>query len=159
TFKTVSRLLAGLALIAGSVAHAAYPEKPITLIVPFPSGGGTDATARLIAGAISPILGANMVVENRSGAAGSIGAQAVVNAKPDGYTLFFTTTGALVINPHLYKNLRYSASDFTPIAPVGESANVLVVNPGVPAQSVKELVALAKANPGKYTYGSSGMGS
>jgi len=157
--RIVSRLLAGLMLAAGCAAHAAYPEKAITLVVPFPSGGGTDATARLIAGAISPILGTNIVVENRAGAAGSIGAQAVANAKPDGYTLFFTTTGALVINPHLYKNLRYSANDFTPIAPVGESANVLVVNPGVPAKSVKELIELAKANPGKYTYGSSGVGS
>jgi len=159
TFKTASRLLAGLALAASAAAHAAYPEKPITLVVPFPSGGGTDATARLVAGAISPILGANIVVENRAGAAGSIGAQAVAGAKPDGYTLFFTTTGALVINPHLYKNLRYGADDFTPIAPVGESANVLVVNPDVPAKSVKELIELAKASPGKYTYGSSGVGS
>jgi len=159
TFKTLSRLFACLALAIGSAAQAAYPEKPITLVVPFPSGGGTDATARLIAEAISPILGANIVVENRAGAAGSIGAQAVANAKPDGYTLFFTTTGALVINPHLYKNLRYSIDDFTPIAPVGESANVLVVNPQVPAKSVKELIALAKEHPGKYTYGSSGVGS
>ncbi|MBV7484074.1 tripartite tricarboxylate transporter substrate binding protein [Bordetella sp. BOR01] len=158
-FKTFLRLFASLALVVGTAAHAAYPEKPITLIVPFPSGGGTDATARLIAGAISPILGVNTVVENRAGAAGSIGAQAVANAKPDGYTLFFTTTGALVINPHLYKNLRYSTDDFTPIAPVGESANVLVVNPDVPAKSVQELIALAKASPGKYTYGSSGVGS
>jgi len=158
-FQSARRLLAGLALAVGTAAHAAYPDKPITLVVPFPAGGGTDATARLIAGAIGPILGAGVVVENRAGAAGSIGAQAVADAKPDGYTLFFTTTGALVINPHLYKNLRYSTSDFTPIAPVGESANVLVVNPAVPARSVKELIALAKANPGKYTYGSSGVGS
>lgn len=160
TLKTLSRLCIGLMLATtGPLAHAAYPEKPVTLVVPFPSGGGTDATARLIAGAIGPILGQNIVVENRAGAAGSIGAQAVADARPDGYTLFFTTTGALVINPHLYKNLRYSIDDFTPIAPVGESANVLVVNPQVPAKSVKELIALAKANPGKYTYGSSGVGS
>ena len=158
-FQSARRLLAGLALAVGTAAHAAYPDKPITLVVPFPAGGGTDATARLIAGAIGPLLGAGVVVENRAGAAGSIGAQAVADAKPDGYTLFFTTTGALVINPHLYKNLRYSTSDFTPIAPVGESANVLVVNPAVPARSVKELIALAKASPGKYTYGSSGVGS
>jgi tripartite-type tricarboxylate transporter receptor subunit TctC len=157
--KAVSRLVAGLALAASSLAHAAYPDRPITLVVPFPAGGGTDATARLIAGAIGPILGSSVVVENRAGAAGSIGAQFVANAKPDGYTLFFTTTGALVINPHLYKNLRYSADDFTPIAPVGESANVLVVNPSVPAKSVQDLIALAKKSPGRYTYGSSGVGS
>lgn len=159
TIKTAARLFAALALAAGTAASAAYPDRPITLVVPFPSGGGTDATARLVAGAISPILGANIVIENRAGAAGSIGAQYVAQAKPDGYTLFFTTTGALVINPHLYKNLRYTAGDFTPIATVGESANVLVVNPDVPAKSVKELIELAKAKPGQYTYGSSGVGS
>jgi len=157
--KTLTRLFAGLLLAAGSLAHAAYPERPISLVVPFPAGGGTDATARLIAGAIGPILGTSIVVENRAGAAGSIGAQFVANAKPDGYTLFFTTTGALVINPHLYKNLPYTADHFTPIAPVGESANVLVVNPEVPAKSVEDLIALFKKSPGKYTYGSSGVGS
>jgi Uncharacterized protein conserved in bacteria len=157
--RTVPRLLAWIALGIAGASHAAFPEKPITLVVPFPSGGGTDATARLIASAVSPILGTNIVVENRAGAAGSIGAQFVASAKPDGYTLFFTTTGALVINPHLYKNLRYSVGDFTPIAPVGESANVLVVNPNLPVTSVKDLVELAKASPGKYTYGSSGVGS
>jgi tripartite-type tricarboxylate transporter receptor subunit TctC len=155
----ISRLLAILALSTSALAHAAYPDRPINLVVPFPPGGGTDATARLIADAISPLLGQNVVVVNRAGAAGSIGAQSVVDAKPDGYTLFFTTTGALVINPHLYKKLRYSVQDFTPIAPVGESANVLVVTPNVNANSVNDLIQLARANPGKFTYGSSGAGS
>jgi tripartite-type tricarboxylate transporter receptor subunit TctC len=155
----ISRLLAILALSTSALAHAAYPDRPINLVVPFPPGGGTDATARLIADAISPLLGQNVVVVNRAGAAGSIGAQSVVDAKPDGYTLFFTTTGALVINPHLYKKLRYSVQDFTPIAPVGESANVLVVAPNVNANSVNDLIQLARANPGKFTYGSSGAGS
>ncbi|CAN1552747.1 PBP2_Bug_TTT domain containing protein [Burkholderiaceae bacterium] len=155
----ISRLLAILALSTSALAHAAYPDRPINLVVPFPPGGGTDATARLIADAISPLLGQNVVVVNRAGAAGSIGAQSVVDAKPDGYTLFFTTTGALVINPHLYKKLRYSVQDFTPIAPVGESANVLVVNPNVKANSVNDLIQLARANPGKLTYGTSGAGS
>ncbi len=155
----ISRLLAILALSTSALAHAAYPDRPINLVVPFPPGGGTDATARLIAGAISPLLGQNVVVVNRAGAAGSIGAQSVVDAKPDGYTLFFTTTGALVINPHLYKKLRYSIQDFTPIAPVGDSANVLVVHPNVNANSVNDLIKLARANPGKYTYGTSGAGS
>ena len=155
----ISRLLAILALSTSALAHAAYPDRPINLVVPFPPGGGTDATARLIADAISPLLGQNVVIVNRAGAAGSIGAQSVVDAKPDGYTLFFTTTGALVINPHLYKKLRYSVQDFTPIAPVGESANVLVVTPNVNANSVNDLIQLARANPGKFTYGSSGAGS
>jgi len=155
----ISRLLAILALTTSALVHAAYPDRPINLVVPFPPGGGTDATARLIADAISPLLGQNVVIVNRAGAAGSIGAQSVVDAKPDGYTLFFTTTGALVINPHLYKKLRYSIQDFTPIAPVGESANVLVVNPNVKANSVNDLIQLARANPGKFTYGTSGAGS
>lgn len=161
--KLLSRtrlLFAGLALSVMATAQAAYPEKPIHLVVPFPPGGGTDATARLIADAISPLIGQNIVVENRAGAAGSIGAQYVANAAADGYTLFFSTMGALVINPHLYKNLRYDPVDsFTPIGTVGFSGNVLVVNPQVKAESVSELIALAKANPGKYTYGSSGVGS
>src|SRR5690606_16411638 len=119
-------LLASLALSTMAVAQAAYPEKPIHLVVPFPPGGGTDATARLVAEAMSPILGGNIVVENRAGAGGSIGAQAVADAAADGYTLFFTTTGALVINPHLYKNLRYDPiKSFTPIGTVSYSGNVL----------------------------------
>lgn len=153
-------LLASLTFCTMTAAHAAYPEKPIHLVVPFPPGGGTDATARLVADAMSPILGGNIVVENRAGAAGSIGAQNVADAAADGYTLFFSTMGALVINPYLYKNLRYDPiKSFTPIGTVGFSGNVLVVNPDVKAKSVSELVALAKADPGKYTYGSSGVGS
>ncbi len=153
-------VLTGAALCWSGAASAAYPDKPIRLVVPFPAGGGTDATARLIAGELSPLLGQPVVVENRAGAAGSIGAQAVADAAPDGYTLFFSTTGALVINPHLYANLRYDPiTDFTPIGPVASSANVLVVNPDVPARSVKELIALAKTKPEQMTYGSSGVGS
>lgn len=155
----ICRFLAILFFSLSAFTHAAYPDRPINLIVPFPPGGGTDATARLIADEISPLLGQNVVVINRAGAAGSIGAQSVVDSKPDGYTLFFTTTGALVINPHLYKKLRYTVKDFTPIVPVGDSANVLVVHPDVNAKSLSDLIQLARANPGKYTYGTSGHGS
>src|SRR5690606_38150270 len=117
-------LLASLAFCTMTAAQAAYPEKPIHLVVPFPPGGGTDATARLVADAMSPILGGNIVVENRAGAAGSIGAQNVADAAADGYTLFFSTMGALVINPYLYKNLRYDPiKSFTPIGTVGFSGN------------------------------------
>jgi tripartite-type tricarboxylate transporter receptor subunit TctC len=159
--KNLARALAGLALcMTALTTQAAYPDKPIHLIVPFPAGGGTDATARLIAAELGPVLGRAIVVENRAGAAGSIGAQAVVDSAPDGYTLFFSTTGVLVINPYLYKNLRYDpVKDFTPIGPVASSANVLVVNPAVAAHSVRELIALAKSEPGKLTFGSSGVGS
>ena len=159
--KNVASILAGFALCTAAVAaQAAYPDRPIHLIVPFPAGGGTDATARLIAAELGPLLGQTIVVENRAGAAGTIGAQSVVGAAPDGYTLFFSTTGVLVINPYLYKNLRYDPiKDFTPIGPVASSANVLVVNPKVPVHTVKELIALAKSEPGKLTFGSSGIGS
>ena len=153
-------LMAAFALCGVTAAQAAYPERSINLVVPFPPGGGTDATARLIADAMSPLLGQTIVVENRAGAAGAIGAQHVADAKPDGYTLFFTTMGAMVINPYLYSTLRYDPIDsFTPVGTVGYSGNVLVVNPAVKADTVPELIELAKAEPGKFTYGSSGVGS
>jgi tripartite-type tricarboxylate transporter receptor subunit TctC len=139
---------------------AAYPDKPIKLVVPFPPGGGTDAAARLIANALSNELKQQVVVENRAGAAGAIGAQAVVDSAPDGYTLFFATTGTLTINQHLYAKLRYNPlTDFTPVAMVAAFPNVLVVQPAVAANSVAELIALAKSKPGVLTYGSSGAGS
>lgn len=141
-------------------AAAQYPDKPVKLVVPFPPGGGTDATARLVANALSGELKQQVVVDNRGGAAGAIGAQAVVDSAPDGYTLFFATTGTLAINQHLYAKLRYNPlTDFTPVAMVASFPNVLVVNPGVAANSVAELIALAKAKPGVLTYGSSGAGS
>ena len=149
-------ICAALPLAAGAV----YPDKPVRLVVPFPPGGGTDAAGRLIANALSSELKQQVVVENRAGAAGSIGAQAVVDSSPDGYTLFFATTGAMAINPHLYSNLRHiPLTDFTPIAMVASFPNVLVVNPAVPAKNVAEFIALAKSKPGGLTYGSSGAGS
>ncbi|MGE0314332.1 MAG: Bug family tripartite tricarboxylate transporter substrate binding protein [Lautropia sp.] len=141
-------------------AVAAYPERPVKLVVPFPPGGGTDATARLIANSLSGELQQQVVVENRAGAAGAIGAQAVVDAAPDGYTLFFATTGTLTINQHLYASQRYDPlTDFTPVAMVASFPNVLVVHPAVAANSVSELIELAKRKPGALTYGSSGAGS
>lgn len=147
-------------LTAFGVPAQDYPSKPVRLVVPFPPGGGTDAAARLVANALSNELRQQVVVENRGGAAGAIGAQAVVDAAPDGYTLFFATTGTLTINQHLYAKLRYHPErDFSPVAMVASFPNVLVVHPAVAANSVAELVALAKARPGILTYGSSGAGS
>jgi len=158
--RHIRRVLGTLALALPLVAGAAYPEKPVKLVVPFPPGGGTDLTGRLVANALSGELKQQVVVENRSGAAGSIGAQAVAEAAPDGYTLFFATTGAMAINQHLYSKLRYNPlTDFTPVAMVASFPNVMVVNPAVPANSVAELIALAKSKPGGLTYGSSGAGS
>jgi tripartite-type tricarboxylate transporter receptor subunit TctC len=157
----ISRCFLGaFALCVPLLAAAVYPEKPVRLVVPFPPGGGTDATARLIAGALSGELKQQVVIENRAGAAGGIGAQAVADSAADGHTLFFATTGALAINPHLYAKLRYDPlGDFSPIALVSTFANVLVVHPSLPAKSVAELIALAKSKPGVLTYGSSGGGS
>ncbi len=159
----LNHVLAALCLalpIFIQTASAAYPERPVRLVVPFPPGGGTDATARLIANALSGELKQQVVVENKAGAAGAIGAQAVVDAAPDGYTLFFATTGTLAINQHLYAGQRYDPlTDFTPVAMVASFPNVLVVHPAVAAGSVAELIALARTKPGGLTYGSSGAGS
>ena len=142
------------------LAAAAYPEKPIRLVVPFPPGGGTDAAARVIAKSLSAQMKQQVVVDNRPGAAGAIGAQAVVDSAPDGYTLFFATTGTLAINQHLYAKLRYNPlTDFSPIAMVASFPNVLVVHPSLPVKSVSEFIAFARSKPGQLTYGSSGIGS
>lgn len=151
-------------MLAALPLHAAlaqtYPDRPVKLVVPFPPGGGTDAAARLLASSLSGELRQQVVVENRAGAGGAIGAQAVVDSAPDGYTLFFATTGTMVINPHLYTKLRHNPlTDLTPVAMVASFPNVLVVHPSLPAKSVTELIALARERNGTLTYGSSGSGS
>jgi tripartite-type tricarboxylate transporter receptor subunit TctC len=156
----LQRIVFAVCLALPLAAASAYPEKPVRLVVPFPPGGGTDAVARLIANALSNELKQQVVVENRAGAAGAIGAQAVVDSAPDGYTLFFATTGTLAINQHLYSKQRYHPErDFAPVAMVASFPNVLVVQPSLPANNVVELIALAKTKPGVLTYASSGAGS
>ena len=155
-------LLAPLALVA-PLAHAqapAWPRQPVSLVVPFPAGGPTDAMARQLAQKLGERLGQTVVVENKGGAGGAIAAEAVARAAPDGHTLFFGTTGTLAINPSLYSKLRYDpVKDFAPVSLMATTMNVLVVNPQVPARSLAELVKLAKAKPGTLTYGSAGNGS
>ena len=146
--------------LAAATEHADYPDRPVRLLVPFSAGGATDVTARFVATELGKELGQSVVVENRPGAGGAIAAQAVASARPDGYALLFGTTGTLAINPSLYSSLSYDPQkSFAPIATVASSANVLVVRPDLPARNVGELVALAKAQPGKLQYGSSGNGS
>jgi tripartite-type tricarboxylate transporter receptor subunit TctC len=158
--KTFLTLCTALATLSPLAAMAQYPDRPVKLIVPFPPGGGTDAAARIIASAMSDQLGQPMVVENRGGAAGAIGAQAVVDAAPDGYTLFFATTGTMAINQHLYSKLRHNPlTDFTPVATLASFPNVVVVHPSLPAKTMRELVDLARSRNGGLTYGSSGAGS
>jgi len=153
-------LLVATALTCG-VAHAqSWPTKPIRLLVGFAPGGGTDIVARAIAPKMSEILGQQVVVENRSGAAGTIAADLAAKAAPDGYTLLMGHSNSNAIAPFVLQNSPYDpATDFTPITYIGYVPNVLVVHPSIPAKSVAELVALAKAKPGQYTYASSGIGS
>jgi len=147
------------ALWLGS-ATAQYPNKPLRLIVPFAPGGSTDIFARLIAERAQAPLGQPVVVDNRAGAAGNIGAEAVVRSAPDGYTLLVATTGVMAINNALYKNMTYDAAkDLEPVVYVASITNVLIVPPDLPAKNVAELIAMAKKEPGKLTFASSGAGA
>lgn len=151
-------LLILAALLLSPPAIAQYPERPIRLIVPFAPGGGGDLQARLMASAMSPHLGQPIVIENRTGAGGNIGTVAVAQAAADGYTLL-ATTPAFVINETLYARPGYSvARDFVGVSPWATSPMVLVVNPSLPVTSLAELVAHVRANPGRVTYASGGIG-
>lgn len=159
--RTACGLLAGLALVVSApFASAQYPSKPLRIIVPFAPGGSTDIVARVLADKLAAPLGQSVVVENRAGAAGNIGAEAVAKAAPDGYTLLMATTGVMAINNALYKNMAYDAAkDLEPVAFTTSITNVLTVPLDLPARNVAELVALAKAQPGKLSFASSGAGS
>jgi tripartite-type tricarboxylate transporter receptor subunit TctC len=155
------RALLGFLLLSFAVgALAQYPSKPLKWIVPFPPGGPTDTFSRPVAQKLGEVLGQAVVVENIAGAGASIGTDRLAKAPPDGYTVALATTGSHAINPHLYAKLSYDAlKDFTPLTLAVKYVNVLVVNPSVPAANVADLVAFAKANPGKVTFGSAGNGS
>jgi tripartite-type tricarboxylate transporter receptor subunit TctC len=153
-----------VALLAGGSAvpaHAQdYPNHPITLVVPFAPGGSTTIVARIVADKLSENLGQSIVIDNRAGAGGTIGTRAVAKSPPDGYTIALGYTGTLAIGPTLYPNAGYDPrKDFAPIGMIGNAPNSLVVHPSLPAKSVKELVDYAKANPGKVSYGSAGVGT
>ncbi len=153
-------LLASAACVPAAFAADAFPSKPIMLVVPFPPGGPTDAMARTLAAEMTTRLGQPMVVENRAGAGGNIGADYVARAEADGHTLLFGTSGPLAINSSLYSKITYDpGKSFAPVIQVGHLPNILVVNPSLPVKNVKELVAYAKANPGKLSYASSGNGA
>ncbi|MGZ5094330.1 MAG: tripartite tricarboxylate transporter substrate binding protein [Burkholderiales bacterium] len=141
------------------LALAQYPVKPVRLVIGFAPGGGADILARTIAPKLGEVLGQQIVVDNRPGAAGNIGVELVVKSPPDGYTLLMGVPG-LVINPSLYAKLPYElARDVAPISLLGAVPNLLVVHPSVPASSVRQLVQLAKDNPGKLNFASSGAGT
>ncbi|MDM0051233.1 tripartite tricarboxylate transporter substrate binding protein [Variovorax sp. J22R115] len=161
TFALAACVAAMPALPVASTAHAqTFPTKPVTLVVPFPPGGPTDAMARTLAAEIKDHLGQPMIVENRAGAGGNIGADYVARAEADGHTLLFGTSGPLAINASLYRKINYDpVKSFTPVIQIGHLPNILVVNPAVPAKDVRELIAYAKAHPGKLSYASSGNGA
>ena len=156
-----SAVVLGAGLLGGTSALAqAYPTKPVTIIVPFAAGGTTDILARIIGQALTAELGQSVVVDNRAGAGGNIGGQAAAKATPDGHTLFMGTVGSHAINASLYKKMPFDpVKDFAPLTRVANVPNLLVANPAQPYKSVKDLIAYAKANPGKVNFGSSGNGS
>jgi tripartite-type tricarboxylate transporter receptor subunit TctC len=160
--RTIRRAVGALALAVACGAHAQapYPNHPVRIVVPFPAGGTTDILARATAQKLTEGLGQPFVVENRPGAAGNIGAELVAKSPPDGYTMLMGTVGTHAINPSLYDKMPYDhVKDFVPVVLVAGVPNVLVVHPSVPVKSVQELIAYAKANPGKLNFASSGAGT
>src|SRR5690349_15755400 len=152
-------LLAAAVFFTAAVQAQEWPAKPVRIVVPFPAGGSADLMPRLVAEKLTEKWGHPVIVDNRPGAAGNIGADAVFRADPDGYTLMSSPPPPLVINKLLYPKLTYDADQFVPITVIGAIPNVLLVNPKVPAASVAELIAYAKAHPGKLNYASQGSGS
>jgi tripartite-type tricarboxylate transporter receptor subunit TctC len=157
---------AGFVLAAACLAAAlpalpqTYPPRAIRIIVPFTPGAGTDVVARAVAGKITPVLGQNVLVENRPGAGGTVGSELVANAPKDGYTILMGNTSTLAIAPALYRRLPFNPlRDFAPVALVTTTENVIVVHPSLPVRSVRDLIALARSKPGQVLYASAGSGT
>jgi tripartite-type tricarboxylate transporter receptor subunit TctC len=160
--RITSRAVAGLILLLAAMAAgtaAEYPSRPVTLVVAFTPGGASDVLARILGRKLEQILGQPFVIDNRPGAGGNVAAEAVAHAAPDGYTLLAGNNAILATNAALYKKINFDPeADFAPIGLIGSQANILVVNPTLPVKSLAELIALAKANPGKLNFASSGHG-
>jgi tripartite-type tricarboxylate transporter receptor subunit TctC len=160
-------MLAFLCAVIGAMLGVAqaqeqhdYPHRPITLIVPYAAGGGNDVMARIVGEKMSKTLGQQVVVDNRPGAGGALATRQVAKATPDGYTLVIGGTGSLAVNPTLLPNVGYDVrKDFAPIGMIGSSALIVLINPATPAKTIPEMIALAKKEPGKYSYASAGVGS
>src|SRR5215472_16059558 len=152
-----------VAALASTALHAGdtYPSRPVQMIIPFAAGGPTDIVGRVMGAKMGEVLGQQFIVENKNGAGGNIGAEAVAKAPPDGYTILMATVSTNAINPGLYTHMSYDpVNGFAPVGRVGVTPTLLLANPSaLPVTDVKSLIALLKANPGKYTYGSSGLGS
>jgi tripartite-type tricarboxylate transporter receptor subunit TctC len=159
SFRDYAIVLALLAVPATALAQR-YPERPIRVIVGVPAGGTPDVMARAVTGGMSRLLGQPLVVDNRGGAGGLIGGEVVAKSTPDGYTLYVTSPGPLTILPHMQKSMAYDpVRDFVPIGLIASNPFLLITNPGLPAKSIKELIALAKSQPGKLNYASAGNGA
>jgi tripartite-type tricarboxylate transporter receptor subunit TctC len=157
---TACAMTSAIALPALAQAPARYPNRPITLVVPFPPGGSVDGAGRAMADRLGKVLGQTVVVENKAGAGGSIGSTWVARAAPDGYTLIVTSQSTHVVNPAVSPSLPYDAvNDFAPITLIDRLANVLLVNPALPVKNFAEFVTYVKSNPGQWNYASSGNGS
>jgi tripartite-type tricarboxylate transporter receptor subunit TctC len=149
-----------LAMAAGAATAQSYPTRVVRIVVAYPAGGSIDVTTRLLAQPLTAAMGQNFVVDNRAGAAGNIGTEFVAKAVPDGYTLLMGSAASISSAPAVYAKLPYDpVRDLAPIVQVANQPNVLTVHPSVPAKTLKEFIALAKANPGKFNYGSSGIGA
>ncbi len=158
--KTLAVLVALISPLFVFQSAQAYPDRPIKLVVPSPAGGPPDQIARLISDKMAAALGQPVIVENRTGGAGGIiGAKSVASAEPDGYTLFMGSTSSVLIAPLIYRNAGYTAATFAPVARVAETTEMLALHPSVPANSVSELVSLAKSRPDALSYGSAGVGT
>jgi tripartite-type tricarboxylate transporter receptor subunit TctC len=153
-------LTGGLATAQPADAQAAYPSKPVRVVVAFTAGGTTDILARAVTQQLSEKLGQPFVIDNKPGGGGNIGTEFVVRAPADGYTLIVNSVGPMAVNQTLYKNLSYDPlTDLVPVVQIADVPNVLVVNPEVPAKTMEEFIAYAKANPSKLNYGSTGVGT
>ena len=155
-------LASALTLLASFAAALAqdYPTRPITLVVPYAAGGGNDVMARIVGEKMSKTLGQQIVVDNRPGAGGALATRQVAKAAPDGYTLVIGGTGSLAVNPTLLPNVGYDVrKDFAPVGMIGSSDMIVLIHPAIPAKTIPELIALARKEPGKYTYASAGVGS
>ena len=152
--------LPALMLIACAAQAQTYPAKPVRIIVPFPPGGATDIVTRIVAQKLNEIWGQTIVVDNRGGAGGNIGAEVAAKAPPDGYTLFMPSGSVVTANQHMYTKLPFNAEkDFVAITNVASGPQIVAVHPSFPAKSIKEMIAIAKANPGSINFGSAGVGS
>ena len=163
--ERIARMLAPAVAAVCALAAAftygqpAYPTKPVRVIVPWPPGGGADVITRMLSPKLSEALGQQLIIDNRGGAAGNIGAEMAAKAPPDGYTIVFAYSGTHSINPHIYSKMPFKESDFAPIVWLASVPQIVVVHPSLPVKTIRDLITLAKAKPGQLSYGSSGNGA